>query len=134
MPVACRRSPVVTFAPTLYLDVDARAGAILELSSSSDAPALERAVYSVDNPLTIDGEAVPPFAMAVLMPGADATIVAAPQGARFAVIGGEPLDGPRLIWWNFVASSEARLERAKQDWTHQRMGRIPGENEWIPLP
>src|SRR4029453_19538741 len=99
------RSPVATFAPTLYLDVEARAGAIVELSAASGTATLERAIYSVDNPLTIDGEPVPPFEMAVLVPAADASIVA-PQGARFVIIGGEPLDGPRTLWWNFVTSSK----------------------------
>jgi len=50
------------------------------------------------------------------------------------VIGGEPLDGHRIVWWNFVSSSKERVERAKADWQAQRMGKIPGEHEWIPLP
>ena len=50
------------------------------------------------------------------------------------VIGGEPLDGPRIIWWNFVSSSQERIDQAKEDWRAQRMGQIPGEHEWIPLP
>ena len=126
------RSPVATFAPTLYLDVEARAGASLDLPSTNGAENLERAIYSVDHPVTIDGETVPPFEMAVLTEGS--ATIAAPQGARFVVIGGEPLDGPRIVWWNFVASSRDRIERAKHDWTRQQMGRIPGEHEWIPLP
>ena len=75
---------------------------------------------------------VPAHTLAVLAPG-KATIVA-PQGARYVVIGGAPLDGPRFIWWNFVSSSKARIEQAKDDWTAQRIGTIPGEHEWIPLP
>lgn len=126
------RSPVATFASTLYLDVDAGAGASLDLSSASETATLERAVYSVDNPVAIDGEVVQPFEMAVLADGG-ATIVA-PQGSRFVIIGGEPLDRPRFIWWNFVASSRERIEHAKNEWTRQRMGQIPGEHEWIPLP
>jgi hypothetical protein len=42
--------------------------------------------------------------------------------------------GPRHIWWNFVSSSEARIERAKQDWAEMRMGTVPGDDEFIPLP
>ncbi len=66
-------------------------------------------------------------------PASHATIVA-PRGARCVVVGGEPLDGPRFIWWNFVSSSKERIERAKEDWSAQRMGQIAGEHEWIPLP
>ncbi len=126
------RSPVAIFAPTLYLDVVARAGGIVELSRAGGKPTLERAVYSVDTPVTIDGEVLPPFEMAVLIEGS--TTIVAPHGARFVVLGGEPLDAPRFVWWNFVASTRERIERAKQDWTQQRIGRIPGEEDWIPLP
>ncbi len=124
-------SPVATFAPTLYLDVGMSAGALLELPSASAT--FERAIYSVDRPLVVDGTEVPPFSLAVLAPGASADI-SAPQGARCAVIGGEPLDGPRYLWWNFVSSSKERMERAKEDWAQQRMGQIDGEHEFIPLP
>jgi hypothetical protein len=128
-----RRSPVRTFADTLYLDVEATAGSMLALSAAADRPAQERAVYSVDGPLVIDGAAVPAHALAVLAPGVAAQI-AAPAGARYVVVGGEPLDGPRVIWWNFVASSRDRIEAAKDAWRQQRMGTVPGETEFIPLP
>ena len=57
-----------------------------------------------------------------------------PEGAHFVLIGGEPLDGQRHIWWNFVSSRKERIEQAKADWLARRMGDIPGETEWIPLP
>ena len=125
------RSPVATFAPTLYLEVVIEKGATLQLPN--DGNAFERAIYSVDQPLVIDGIEVPAFTLAVLTPGAPATI-SAPHGARCAIVGGEPLDGPRFLWWNFVSSSKERIERAKDDWATQRMGQIAGEHEWIPLP
>jgi redox-sensitive bicupin YhaK (pirin superfamily) len=125
------RSPVATFAATLYADVAAEAGAKLVLPAL--APGTERAVYSVDQPLAIDGDALPPATLGVLAPDADATVVA-PHGARFVILGGAPLDGPRFIVWNFVSSSRERIERAKAAWQAQAMGKVPGETEWIPLP
>ena len=71
--------------------------------------------------------------MAVVDTRAAAAVVS-PRGGRYVVIGGEPLDGPRFLWWNYVSSSRERIERAKEDWTAQRMGHIPGEHEHIPLP
>jgi hypothetical protein len=50
------------------------------------------------------------------------------------LIGGEPLDGHRFIWWNFVSSSKERITQAADMWTKQQMGQIPGETEWVPLP
>ena len=52
---------------------------------------------------------------------------------RVIVVGGASV-GPRHIWWNFVSSSEARIERAKRDWAEMRMGSVPGDDEFIPLP
>jgi redox-sensitive bicupin YhaK (pirin superfamily) len=124
------RSPVATFAPTLYVDIVAGdAGLAVPAVSAT----FERAVYGVDAPLVLDGQAVPARTLAVLRPGADATI-AAPAGARCVVLGGEPLDGRRIVFWNFVSSRHERIEQAKADWTAQRMGAIPGEHDYIPLP
>jgi redox-sensitive bicupin YhaK (pirin superfamily) len=122
-------SPVDTFSPTLYLDVLAAPAATLTLPGTL----LERGVYSLDEVLEVDGTEIEPRALALLAPRAEARIHA-PRGAHYVVIGGEAVDGHRVIWWNFVSSSRDRIEQAKLDWTAQRMGHIPGETEWIPLP
>ena len=56
------------------------------------------------------------------------------EATRLLVFGGEPLDGPRYIVWNFVSSSKERIEQAKRDWLDSRMGKVPGDDEFIPLP
>jgi hypothetical protein len=50
------------------------------------------------------------------------------------LLGGEPMDGPRHIWWNFVSSRKERIEQAKADWKAGRFDAVPGEIEFIPLP
>jgi redox-sensitive bicupin YhaK (pirin superfamily) len=50
------------------------------------------------------------------------------------LFGGEPMDGPRHLWWNFVSSSVERIEHAKADWRARRFAEVPGETEFIPLP
>ena len=49
------------------------------------------------------------------------------------IIGGDAL-GERHIWWNFVSSSKERIERAKLDWRDGRFDKVPGDDEFIPLP
>ena len=45
------------------------------------------------------------------------------------------MDGPRYLFWNFVASSRERIEQAKADWRAGRFGPVPGDDkEFIPLP
>ncbi len=113
------------------LDLAADAGGTLVLPAA--AAGFERAAYSVDAPLLIDGREVAAHTLAVLEPGAGATIVA-PRGARYVILGGEPLDGRRFIHWNFVSSRRERIEQAKADWQAQRMGRVDGEDDFVPLP
>ena len=50
------------------------------------------------------------------------------------LLGGEPMDGPRHLWWNFVSSSKDGIEQAKEDWRAGRFGKVPGDDEYIPLP
>ena len=121
------RSPVATRSPTLYLDIDLRPGAELQLP-----PAGERALYAVDAPFTLDGEAQPARRLVVLQPG-EQPLLAAPEGARVVLIGGEPL-GHRFIRWNFVSSRRERIAQAEDDWRAQRFAPVPGETEFIPLP
>jgi redox-sensitive bicupin YhaK (pirin superfamily) len=60
---------------------------------------------------------------------------AAGEAARLVLIGGETMDGPRHIWWNFVSSRLDRIEQAKADWKAGRFGTVPGDaEEFIPLP
>jgi redox-sensitive bicupin YhaK (pirin superfamily) len=123
------RSPVPAMSPTTYLDVALRAGGRFELPPL----AAELAIYALDQPLVVDGDRVEAHTMAVLAPGATVR-VEAPQAARFAVIGGDKLDAPRHMWWNFVSSRRERIVQASADWEAQRMGDVPGEHEFIPLP
>jgi redox-sensitive bicupin YhaK (pirin superfamily) len=123
------RSPVSTYTETLFLDIRAIPGSTLELRPELG----ERALYSVHSGLTVDGAHIEPGTMAVLAPTSSA-MVEVPNGARFVVIGGENLDGPRHLWWNFVSTRKERIEQAKSDWLAQRMGAVPGDSEWIPLP
>jgi redox-sensitive bicupin YhaK (pirin superfamily) len=125
-------SPAVTLSPLFYVDVELAAGARVELAHQHD----ERAAYIVQGEVAIDGEdvAYPAGRLVVLRPGAR-VVLHAVQPSRAMLLGGAPLDGPRFVWWNFVASSRERIEVAKADWEAQRFARVPGDDrEWIPLP
>ncbi|MGE3160267.1 MAG: pirin-like C-terminal cupin domain-containing protein, partial [Xanthobacteraceae bacterium] len=70
----------------------------------------------------------------VFRPG-DRISVLATSNARLILLGGEPMDGPRHMWWNFVSSSADRIRAAKEDWKLRRFDVVPGDAEdFIPLP
>ena len=122
-------SPVATMSGTLYLDVVLPSGGTLELP----ALAPEMAIYAVLGEMSVDGRTIGEGAMVVLDAGRSVRL-AASQTCRFAVIGGDPLDGPRHIWWNFVSSSAQRIIKASQDWDSRHMGQVAGDDERIALP
>ena len=97
----------------------------------------ERAAYVVEGGITISGEGGTFGAGQLLAfkPGAEVTLETANSSpARLMLLGGEPMDGRRHIWWNFVSSSEERIEQAKEDWKAGRFAPVPEETEFIPLP
>jgi redox-sensitive bicupin YhaK (pirin superfamily) len=123
------RSPVAVCSPTLYVAATLEADATLPLPDEHP----ERAIYVVAGELDGGGRRIATGAMALFHAGAAAVRALAPT--RLIMIGGAPLDGERHIWWNFVASSRERIERAKADWRERRFGVIPGDDrEFIPLP
>ena len=123
-------SPVQTLSDLHYADAVFAPGARIELPAKHS----ERAVYVVEGELQVgEGPLVVAGRMAVLAPGSDVSILSR-GAARAMLLGGAPLDGERHIWWNFVASSHERIERAKRDWAEDRFARVPGDDERIPLP
>lgn len=122
-------SPVQTYSQTLYLDVTLQAGHELVLNK---LPA-EAAIYPISGELEVDGASLALHTMALLNT-AGAQRVKAGTEARFVVIGGEPLDGHRFMYWNFVSSRKERIAQAAEDWEAQRFAKVPGETDWIPLP
>ena len=123
------RSPVVTFSKMFYIAAEFLSDASLVLPAEH----VERGVYSPDAELRIDDTPVPLQKLAVLPQGKTVTI-SAPAGARVLLFGGDPVDGDRHLWWNFVSSSRDRIERAKRDWVDGKFGTVIGETEFIPLP
>lgn len=130
-------SPVEVQSPTLYVDAALEKDAALTLTAEHQ----ERAVYVAEGAVRIDGTDLPALQMAVLTEGVTVTITATAK-TRLMILGGAPLDGPRLMWWNFVASDESLMENAKANWAKGPDGNwggqfmLPAEDdaEFIPLP
>jgi redox-sensitive bicupin YhaK (pirin superfamily) len=122
-------SPVKTSTPMFYADIALQAGASVPLDPDYD----ERAIYTVAGEIEIAGDVFGSAQLLVFRPG-DRITIRANTDARFMALGGEPMDGPRHIWWNFVCSRQDRIEQAKADWKMARFDSVPGDNEFIPLP
>ncbi len=127
-----RESPVKIHSPLFYMDIKMPAGSSIELPAHGEA-----AVYVVDGKIKVDDKETDECSMAVIKKCQKINIEAIKE-SRAMIIGGEPV-GERFIFWNFVASSKARLEEAKMSWKtgpgSDRFPKIPTDHsEYIPLP
>jgi len=123
-----------TETPTLYVDAQLSPNAVLDIPDGYE----QRAIYVVSGGIECEGETFEEATMIIFKPGAKACVrasAAAAENTRAMIIGGAPIDGERHIWWNFVASSQERIEDAKVRWKEQRFAKVPGDDkEFIPLP
>lgn len=125
------RAPVETASPLFYADAVLAPGARLPLPAQHE----ERGAYVVQGSVTVAGSVFEAGRMLVFRAGDALALEAGPMGARLLMLGGAVMDGPRYMYWNFVASSRERLEQAKADWAAGRFAKVPGdEAEFIPLP
>jgi redox-sensitive bicupin YhaK (pirin superfamily) len=93
----------------------------------------ERAAYIATGAVEVDGRSYEAGQMLVFAPGASVLFTAL-RPATVMLLGGEPV-GTRFIEWNFVSSSQMRIEQAKADWRAGRMKLPDSDNkEFIPLP
>jgi len=124
-----KQSPVRTYSRLFYADASLQAGASLAFQNVHD----ERSIYLLEGAVEIAGQRFEPGRLLIFSPG-DEILVRAISSVRLLLFGGAPLDGPRYLWWNFVASSRERIEQAKADWRAERFTAVPGDTEFIPLP
>ena len=123
-------SPVAVLSPLFYVEARLERGAVLPLPDAYAG----RAAYVVEGAVSVDGQAHGEGQMMVFRAGVPARVEAL-DAARVLLLGGDPLEGERHIWWNFVSSSRERIERAKDEWRGRRFATVPGdETEFVPLP
>ncbi len=131
-----QQSPVKTFSEMFYADAVLEPGARLPLPDGHE----DRGLYVTAGSVSIAGQAFDTGQMLVFRPGDPMTVTAGPRGARLMLLGGETLNGPRYISWNFVASTREKLRAAKEAWIqadfqHGRFRLPPGDDaEFIPFP
>ncbi|MEI8625881.1 pirin family protein [Pseudoalteromonas sp. B137] len=122
------KSPVKTYAETLYFEAHMQATQTLELENSE-----ERAVYVVEGSIKIKDTIIEEHTM-VILSQEDGVLIEAIGETRIALIGGEKMTN-RFIDWNFISSKKERIDKAKKDWTEGRFPKvIDDEVDYIPYP
>jgi redox-sensitive bicupin YhaK (pirin superfamily) len=123
-------SQVQTLSPLFCADVVMQPVGELRIPNEYE----ERAAYVVEGVVGCGVERAASGRMLVFAPQMD-IVLRAETAARIVLLGGAPMDGQRHIWWNFVSSSQERIEQAKRDWKQGRFPNVPGDEvELVPLP
>jgi redox-sensitive bicupin YhaK (pirin superfamily) len=124
-------SPVLTHWPLFYADAILAPAAVIPMPDHHE----ERGAYIVTGSVDVAGTGFEAGRMLLFRAGDRLSLRAGPQGARLLLLGGAVMDGPRYIFWNFVSSSQERIEQAKTDWKARRFGIVAGDDrEFIPVP
>ncbi|MFB4393700.1 MULTISPECIES: pirin family protein [unclassified Pseudomonas] len=125
----CLESPVPVLSPTLYAHVRMQPATTLIVPTEH----VQRAVYLLDGQLSADGDEVEAHSMLVL-PEGEQVVLYAESECELVLAGGAPLDGPRRMNWNFVASDPALIDQARARWSAGDWPVVPGETQRIELP
>ncbi|ASD64342.1 pirin family protein [Bdellovibrio bacteriovorus] len=124
-----RKSPVDVYSPLFFMDVKLSKGKTFHYDPGTQ----ELAFYIIKGSLDIDGKIIPPDDFVVLEPGSSLKVTAT-EDTQVIVLGGEPFPEPRYIYWNYVSSSQEKIEEAKKQWRELTFPQVPGETDIIPLP
>lgn len=125
----CLSSPVPVLSPTLYAEIHMQTATTLMIPTEHQ----ERALYVLEGEAQLDGQRLEPRTLVVLPVGKEVTLIAE-SDCHAVLIGGAPLDGPRRMNWNFVASDHALIEQARTRWAAGDWPIVAGEIGRIELP
>ena len=118
-----------TLSPLFYVHLELQPDCRFALPDDHE----ERAVYVAKGRIMAEGRSHEAGHLVVFGAGA-ARIETHEAPARVMLLGGASV-GPRHLWWNFVSSSQDRIEDAKREWRAGRMALPPSDaGEFIPLP
>lgn len=128
-----KTSPVQVHSEMFYLELKVKRGQSVRFP----ARGLEAAAYVAEGAIEIAGQTASRFALAIGEKAADLEFTAL-EDSRVMILGGASV-GPRVIFWNFVSTTQANLDVAKNEWANgpgtARFPKIPGdEADFIPLP
>jgi redox-sensitive bicupin YhaK (pirin superfamily) len=129
-------APASVFSDSFYADVQLSPSARIPLPEDHE----ERGLYVLEGSVSVAGQPFDLGRMLVFRPRDHIAVAAGPKGARLILLGGAPLEGPRYVWWNFVASNREKIDAAKEEWRKGDWGcglfdlPLGDRDEFIPLP
>jgi redox-sensitive bicupin YhaK (pirin superfamily) len=127
------RSPAVSYSPTTALEVSLSAGTSTTLPLDPDH---EHAILPLTGEVQVEGQPLPDPELLYLGRQRREIRLQSDQGAKILLVGGEPLQHPLLVWWNFVVRDEDELRAAIRSWNDDdgRFGTVAGPGPRLLSP
>lgn len=125
-----KQSPVPVLSPLYFLELKSTTRQSVKIGDELFG---ESGLYILEGTIESDGTTYEPKELLVAK---NSKLCEFTMEANTTIyfFGGEPFPEERLIYWNFVATDHAHIERAKQLWRKQKFAPVPGETDFIPLP
>lgn len=105
-------SPATVATPLIGMELQLTAGVHLPLS-----PSFEHGLVVLEGAVLVDGAVLTAGHLGYLPPGRDELTISVSTSTRMMLLGGEPLDEPVHMWWNFVGRNRTEFVEAYNSWT-----------------
>ncbi|WOD44596.1 pirin family protein [Hwangdonia lutea] len=126
-----RKSPVPVFSKLFMLEIKSKTKQVVNIGHELYG---EAGLYILKGAIESEGNIYEPKQLLVAK---DSTLCefTIKENSTIYIFGGEPFPEERYIDWNFVSSSKALIEEAKEKWKAKEFPKIEGdESEYIPYP
>lgn len=122
-------SPLPGDTPLHYAEAHFGAGGAVDLKVDLG----QRAIYIIDGELRCNAQTLNSGTLYVFADG-EPIRLEAQRAAHAMLLGGHALPEDRHVWWNFVASTSAQIEAAKERWANNEFPNVPGDSQRMPMP
>lgn len=125
-----KKSPVPVYSPLYLIEIKCTNKATLNIGKELFG---ESALYILEGEIKNDGNTYTSKQILVAKESSLCQFEMS-ENSTVYIFGGEPFPEEHFIYWNFVHSDKAVIEKAKQDWIDQKFPKVPNETEFVPLP
>lgn len=129
-----KKSPVPVHSPLYFIEIKTQSA---QSVSIGDKLFGEVGMYVLEGTVKIEGN---DYGSKQLLIAKNASLCTFETNGESTIylFGGEPFPEERLMFWNFVNSDKAILEKAKENWKNQNLEAFPkipqDDQEFVPLP
>ncbi|WP_019039679.1 pirin family protein [Psychroflexus tropicus] len=125
-----KSSPVPVHSELYFIELKCKEAATVDIGKDLHG---ESALYILEGQVKNEAHSYDPKQILIAK---DASLCSFTMKANTTVyiFGGKPFPEERHIHWNFVSSSKAKIQKARDMWKNQEFDKVPGETDFVPLP